>query len=354
MIDPFRPSPTRLAFRELLSAECTPAAVRTAWESPNGLSPQLWRKMGEIGVFRTLLPTSLGGAAYGAIEMVGLAEDAGYFGLPDPLIEHAVVGLPVLVEAATLRNQPDLVDLDAADLIHRAAEGIAVVTTAGFDGSFYVVHGHSADAVVAFEGRWITLVENTRYLAAVDSQVVPDVVRTMDRSRRLTRAPIDGWSGTTVATGVQANRLAGEATLRGVLATAAFLVGAARRCTGFVLDRGPARVDDGDRFLRIQTFPERLRTVISELEVAHAAVLRAAEMTFDGSKDRQRYVSLAKSIASDSAQTAARASLEVIGTVGHTADHDLHLWLSRIESLAAAWGTSAKHRSLFADTIGLT
>ena len=57
-----------------------------------------------------------------------------------------------------------------------------------------------------------------------------------------------------------------------------------------------------------------------------------------------RDVSAAKAAASEAALLAARASLQTHGAIGFTQEHDLSLWLLRVQALRSAWGTPEAHR----------
>ena len=50
-------------------------------------------------------------------------------------------------------------------------------------------------------------------------------------------------------------------------------------------------------------------------------------------------MSAAKASASDAALLAARSALQTHGAIGFTAEHDLSLWLLRVQALRSAWGT---------------
>jgi alkylation response protein AidB-like acyl-CoA dehydrogenase len=60
---------------------------------------------------------------------------------------------------------------------------------------------------------------------------------------------------------------------------------------------------------------------------------------------------MAKSAASETAQTAAKVALQVYGALGYTWEQDLHIWMRRAWSLEAAWGNGAWHRGRVADAI---
>ena len=58
----------------------------------------------------------------------------------------------------------------------------------------------------------------------------------------------------------------------------------------------------------------------------------------DDSPDTARDVSAAKVAASDAALLAARSALQTHGAIGFTQEHDLSLWLLRVQALRSAWG----------------
>ena len=60
---------------------------------------------------------------------------------------------------------------------------------------------------------------------------------------------------------------------------------------------------------------------------------------------------MAKSLASDAADRAARAALQVHGAIGYTWECDLHLWLKRAWVLSSAWGDAPTHRARVLDDV---
>lgn len=64
-----------------------------------------------------------------------------------------------------------------------------------------------------------------------------------------------------------------------------------------------------------------------------------------------RDVSAAKVAAADAAYLASRRSLQVLGAIGYTAEHDLSLYLTKTRALVSAWGTAAQHRALILETL---
>jgi alkylation response protein AidB-like acyl-CoA dehydrogenase len=73
-------------------------------------------------------------------------------------------------------------------------------------------------------------------------------------------------------------------------------------------------------------------------------VYGAALSLADNSADIARDVSAAKVAAAEAALLAARSALQTHGAIGFTAEHDLSLWLLRVQALRSAWGDPAAHR----------
>ncbi len=93
-----------------------------------------------------------------------------------------------------------------------------------------------------------------------------------------------------------------------------------------------------------QAIKHKLADVHIALELARPLVYGAALSLADRSPDTARDVSAAKASASDAALLAARSALQTHGAIGFTAEHDLSLWLLRVQALRPAWGDPAAHR----------
>ena len=85
----------RDAVRDLLAKECPPSAVRAAWEA-DGRAGATWSALGEMGVLGALAPEERGGLGLGMVDVVLLLEETGYAALPEPIVEHVAVGVPLL------------------------------------------------------------------------------------------------------------------------------------------------------------------------------------------------------------------------------------------------------------------
>ncbi len=86
----------RDAVRDLLAKECPPSIVRAAWANADGRSGAAWGALGEMGVLGALVPEADGGLGLTELDVVLLAEEAGRAALPEPFVEHVLVGAPLV------------------------------------------------------------------------------------------------------------------------------------------------------------------------------------------------------------------------------------------------------------------
>ena len=128
----------------------------------------------------------------------------------------------------------------------------------------------------------------------------------------------------------------------GALATAAQLVGAAEALLNAAVDYAKQRSQFGRVIGSYQAIKHKLADVHIAIELARPLVYGAALDQLIPAERRD--VSAAKAAASEAALLAARASLQTHGAIGFTQEHDLSLWLLRVQALRSAWGTPEAHR----------
>jgi alkylation response protein AidB-like acyl-CoA dehydrogenase len=130
----------------------------------------------------------------------------------------------------------------------------------------------------------------------------------------------------------------------GVLATAAQLVGAGQALLDASVEYAKQRSQFGKVIGTYQAIKHKLADVHIAIELARPLVYGAALSLADGAPETARDVSAAKVAASDAALLAARSALQTHGAIGFTQEHDLSLWLLRVQALRSAWGDPTVHR----------
>ena len=312
--------------RDLFADRCPPESVRESWGNADGRVAGLWADLGEMGVLAALAPEAAGGLGMDEVDLVRILEEAGYAGVPEPLMEHAAVAVPALAEAGS-------------SLLDAAVAGDSTLTIALGVGP--VVAATVADAIVHRSGAGLQAV------TAWDSTPATSI----DQSRRL--VTLDAVNESEALDGADA-ALAYD---RAVLGTAAQAIGVARRLLDATVAYVGERYQFGKPVGSYQAVKHQLADVKIAVDFAAPLVYRAAwSVAHPESHDalaRARYVSMAKAQASDAVDLAARKALQCHGAIGYTFEYDLQLWLKRGWALAAAYGDARQHRDRVADILAL-
>src|SRR5687768_100134 len=88
------------AVRELLVDVCSPATLRLAYDADARADGRRWASLVELGLPGILAPETADGLGLRDIDFVLVAEEAGRAALPEPIVEHAGVAVPLLAEIA--------------------------------------------------------------------------------------------------------------------------------------------------------------------------------------------------------------------------------------------------------------
>lgn len=285
-----------------LGAADLPGAIR-AW-SAGDTAPgrKVWEQLANLGVTALAVPEKFDGIEAHPVDLVVAIERLGRWCVPGPVTESIAVAPILLADdercaglasgelIATVALPPDApraVDADTAGLVLLATDGAVTEAQAG------------------------------------------EAHQSVDPSRRLYDVTPrgDAWRADVK-----------RAYEFGALATAAQLVGAAEALLNGAVDYAKQRSQFGRVIGSYQAIKHKLADVHIAIELARP-LLYGAALTLE-----PRDVSAAKAAASDAALLAARASLQTHGAIGFTQEHDLSLWLLRVQALRSAWGTPEAHR----------
>ncbi|OBI18063.1 acyl-CoA dehydrogenase [Mycobacterium sp. E2327] len=285
-----------------LGAADLPGAIR-AW-SAGDTAPgrKVWEQLANLGVTALAVPEKFDGIEAHPVDLVVAIERLGRWCVPGPVTESIAVA-PILLA----------VDERCAGL----ASGELIATVALPPDAPRAVDADTAGLVLLATGEGVTAAQAGKAHQSVDP------------SRRLYDVTP---SGDTWHADVK------RAYEFGALATAAQLVGAAEALLNGAVDYAKQRSQFGRVIGSYQAIKHKLADVHIAIELARP-LLYGAALTLE-----PRDVSAAKAAASDAALLAARASLQTHGAIGFTQEHDLSLWLLRVQALRSAWGTPEAHR----------
>jgi len=316
------------SIRSLLVKECPAERLRALAETETGRSPERWRTLAEAGLLALLAPESHGGLGLDEVDLVLPLEETGRVALPEPVVDTAAVGVPLLREAsaAALRDE----------WLPRVSTGEAILAV-----------GHAANPCVSDANVAVLLLlqQGDEIHALRRESVALEAQPCNDPCRRLFRVRWTPRPSTRIAAGDEGRQLLEAAFDRGALATAAQLLGIGQQLVDLAARYATERQQFGRPIGAFQAVKHMLANVQVRLEFARPVVYRAAFSVAHGAETRATDVSHAKAAAGDAAVQAARAALQVHGAIGYTWEANLHFWMKRAWALDAVWGGRAWHRA---------
>ena len=285
-----------------LGAADLAGAVR-AW-SAGDVAPgrKVWEQLANLGVTALAVPEKFDGLDADPVDLVVAVERLGRWCVPGPVTESIAVA-PVL-----LADDERCAELASGELIASVA-----------------LPPDMPRAVDAEAAGLVLLATDEGVSESATGQCHPSV----DPSRRLYDV---------TATGESWQADVERAYEFGALATAAQLVGAAEALRNDAVDYAKQRTQFGRAIGSYQAIKHKLADVHIAIELARPLVYGAALSL------APRDVSAAKAAASEAGLLAARSALQTYGAIGFTQEHDLSLWLLRVQALRSAWGTPEAHR----------
>ena len=337
----------------------------------DGFGHGLWKQFGELGLTGICIPESHGGLGLGATEAALVLEEIGRNLTPSPFLVTAVVA-PRTIEGTQHADRwfPEILSGEAVlalalDDGPRHAPELTALEARRLGNGFllngrkqFVVQGGSADMIVTLartggvpgETEGLTLFAVPKDTAGLTA----DNVALVDSSRAA-RLAFDNVE-------LDADAVIGEvdagwkrlksALTAGAAAAAAELVGVASGASAITLDYLRQRRQFGKAIGEFQALQHRAAHLYTEIEIARAAVFKAAELLDCGETRADLYASVAKAKAAEAASLAVREGVQMHGGIGMTDEHDVGLFMKREAVLTELFGDIYYHRERVAKISG--
>jgi len=301
----------------LFGDTCTPDHWHRMMEQDTAFDAGRWAQIVENGFTLLMLPESAGGLGLTELDFALIAQAAGYVALPEPLAESAGIAAPMLATLA-----PDHA------LLANPAAIIAIAPAC----NPVVAHADVADAIL--------LEKDGHAFLAMPDQVTLTAAATIDPLRRLFRVTWDPASAENL--GPADWTLAFD---RAAVFAAAQALGLAQRAVDLAVAYAKDRQQFGKPIGSNQAVKHHLASAQVAIEFARPVVIAAAAQIAQRDIFAQARISHARIVATEAADKAARASIQVHGAMGYSWEVDVHLFLKRALALSGSWGTSGFHRA---------
>jgi len=337
----------------------------------DGFGHELWKQFGELGLNGICIPESHGGLGLGATEAALLLEEIGRNLTPSPFLATAVAGARaiegtahgdrwfpgILSGEAVLalavdegpRHSPERTALEAK----RQGNGFVLNGAKQF-----VAQGASADMIVTAartggspgerDGITLFAVPKDASGLAIQSEALVD----SSKGARLTFDGVELDADAAIGEVDGGWLLLSRALNAGSAGAAAELVGVASGASAMTLDYLKQRKQFGKLIGEFQALQHRAAHLYSEIEIARAAALKAAQLLDSGNADAELHVAVAKAKAADVANLAVREGVQMHGGIGMTDEHDIGLYMKREAVLGQLFGDVYYHRERVAQLSG--
>lgn len=325
----------RDATRRFLMTEAAPEMLREIWETDAGRSPELRAKFASQGLTALSVPEANGGLGFGDVDWALMAQELGYYGIPDSLADTACVAVGLLAGLAD--------DTPGRDTwLERVVAG-SIRIAVGHPINPLVADAHLADLLLLHDKGEVHAVPRS----AVDVRASQSI----DQSRRLGQVTWQPTSATRVADAAKGQGLWADAFDRGALCTAGQLLGLAQRMLDLSVDYVAQRKQFGRPIGSFQAVKHQLADVATRIEFAGPVLYRAAESLANRRAHASVHVSHAKLACAEAAWLAARKGIQVHGAMGYTWEVDLQMFMKRAWALDAAWGDRGFHKTRINDFV---
>jgi alkylation response protein AidB-like acyl-CoA dehydrogenase len=360
---------------DFLQKECPKKLARELDESEAGYSPELWRKMADLGWMGFAFPSKYGGGDGSFLDLAVLLEAMGYNVLPGPFFSAVVLGGLAVLAGGTEDQKKDLLARLAAGkliltlaLTERTAgyDAASVQTTATEGDGGYVINGtklfvpdaHVADCLLCVARTNKTRrPENGLTIFLVDSKsagVRCTLLKTLARNKQC-QAVFDNVlvpKGNIIGKLNQGWRVIEGVLEKAKVAKCAEMVGGAQASLDMAVAYAKERVQFNRPIGSFQAIQHYCASMVSDVDGSRFITYKAAWKVSEGLPAAMD-VAIAKAWTGEAYGRVTLLAHQIFGAVGFTMDHDMHLYYRRAKAGDIMFGDSAVQRAIVARQLGL-
>lgn len=360
---------------DFLARECPKKLVKELDESDKGYSPELWRKMAELGWMGLVFPEEYDGGGGTFRDLVVLLEEMGYNILPGPFFSTIVLGgLPILKAGSEEQKKKFLSRIARGELILTMA---LTETTASYDASAIAVKASPRNSEYSINGTklfvtdanvadYLLCVARTKETAnpqtgitifVVDAKT-PGIKCTLletlarDKQNEVVFDNVNVAKENIVGGLDQGWPVIQDTLEKAAVAKCAEMVGGAQAALEMAVNYAKERIQFNRPIGTFQAVQHYCANMVTDVDGARYITYKAAWKLSEG-LPATKSVAMAKAWVGDAYQRVTILGQQVFGAIGFTMDHDMHLYYRRARAGAMAFGNSNFHREVVAKELGL-
>ena len=365
----------RTSARDFLRKECPKQLVRQLDESVEGYSPELWRKMAELGWMGLPFPEKYGGGSGSFLDLVVLLEAMGYNVVPGPFFSTVVLGGLTILSAGNEEQKKDFLSrIATGKLILTLAltepsaryDAASIKTTAVAHNGNHIINGMKLFVPDANVADYLLCVARTKTTGKpengitvflVDSKspgVKCTLLKTLARDKQC-EIIFDKVS-------VPKNNILGglnrgwqvvqDVLQKAKVAKCAEMVGGAQAALDMAIAYAKERVQFNRPIGSFQAIQHYCANMVSDVDGSRFVTYKAAWKVSEG-LPAAFDVAVAKAWTGSAYGRVTLMGHQIFGAVGFTMDHDMHLYYRRAKAGDIMFGDSAFQRKIVAQELGL-
>lgn len=365
----------RTSARDFLQKECPKKLVKQLDESDEGYSPELWRKMAELGWTGLPFAEEYGGGGGSYLDLVVLLEAMGYNIVPGPFFSTVVLGGMTILAAGNKEQKKRLLsEVASGKLILALAmtepdakyEAASIKTTATARDGKYVINGMKLFVLDANVANYLLCVartkstgkpENGLTIFLVDSKapgIKCTLLKTLARDKQCevvfdnVAVPKENIVGSLN----RGWRIIQDVLQKAIVAKCAEMVGGAQAALDMAVAYAKERVQFNRPIGSFQAIQHYCANMVSDVDGSRFVTYKAAWKVSEGLPATMD-VAVAKAWTGAAYSRVTLLAHQIFGAVGFTMDHDLHLYYRRAKAGEIIFGDGAFQRAIVARELGL-
>jgi len=362
--------------RDFLQKECPKKLVRQLDESDEGYSPELWRKMAELGWMGLPFPEKYGGGGGSFLDLVVLLEAMGYNVVPGPFFSTVVLGGMTILAAGNegqkkgllseVANGKLILSLALTEPSVKYDDAAFVKTTAIARNGKYVINGTKLFVQDANVADYILCVAKTKAtgkpengvtIFLIDSKtpgIKYTLLKTLARDKQC-EVVFDNVAvpKENVVGGLNRGwQIIQDVLQKAVVAKCAEMVGGAQAALEMAVAYAKERVQFNRPIGSFQAIQHYCANMVSDVDGSRFVTYKAAWKVSEGLPATMD-VAIAKAWTGAAYSRVTLLAHQIFGAVGFTMDHDLHLYYRRAKAGEIIFGDGAFQRAIVAHELGL-
>ena len=361
--------------REFLQQECPTTLVRAMETDERGYTPELWRKIADLGWLGLAVPEQYGGLGLKFFDLALLLEEMGRALLPGPFFSTTVLGAMSILEAGSEAQKAQyLPRIASGNLIATLAltepsatyEPSGVQATATASGGGYVLNGVKLFVSDAQVSDLLVVAARTSAsrnpargvtLFLVDAKapgvaVTPLVTIAADKQAEVVLKDVQVPASAVLGVVDQGWPAVARIVEMAGVGKCAEMLGGADRVVEMTVNYVKERVQFGRPIGSFQAIQHHCADMATDVEGCRYVTYQAAWRLSEGLPAKQE-VAIAKAWVSDAYRRVCALGHQSHGAIGFTKEYDLQLFTRRAKSAELAYGDADYQREMVAQGLGL-